>query len=167
MLRGMPLVIARHVRPKSVVLYTNGSRLLTWCKSTVRYAVPASYRAGSMLPTVPHGGRFGMFFVTLVHDVPLSRVTLTCPSLVPAQINPRSSRDSAMAITVNAYSTPMLSPVSPPENCWRVLSLVDRSGLITSQLWPRLLVRCTCWLPTYTVLRSCGDIASGIVQLKR
>ena len=101
-----------------------------------------------MLPTVPHGGRFGMFFVTFVHVLPLSRVSCTWPSLVPAQINPFSSRDSAIAITVKAYSTPMLSPVSPPEICWRVLSLVDRSGLITSQLWPRFVVRCTCWLPT-------------------
>src|SRR4029453_4629322 len=120
-----------------------------------------------MLETVPHGGRFGMLFVRLVHDLPVSRGTWTWPSLVPAQITPRSRRDSAIAMTTNAYSTPMLSPVSPPENCCRALSLVERSGLITSQLWPRLVVRCTCWLPTYTVLRSCGDIARGIVQLKR
>src|SRR5688572_6679922 len=120
-----------------------------------------------MLPTVPDGGRLGMFFVTLVHDLPLSRVTCTWPSLVPAHITPRSRRDSAIAITVNAYSTPMLSPVRPPENCCRALSFVERSGLITSQLCPRLVVRCTCWLPTYTVLRSCGDIVNGIVQLKR
>src|SRR3990170_8881852 len=120
-----------------------------------------------MLPTVPQGGRLGMFFVTLVQVLPLSRVTCTWPSLVPAQMTPRSSLDSAIAITVKAYSTPMLSPVSPPENCCRVLSFVDRSGLITCQLWPRLVVRWTCWLPTYTVLRSCGDIVRGIVQLKR
>src|ERR671926_339033 len=98
------------------------------------YAVPASYRDGSMLPTVPHGGRLGMFLVTFVHDLPPSRVSCTWPSLVPAQISPFSRGDSAIAITVNAYSTPMLSPVSTPENCWRDLSLVERSGLIVSQL---------------------------------
>src|SRR5688500_12681693 len=101
-----------------------------------------------MLPTVPHGGRLGMFFVTLTHVLPASRVSCTWPSLVPAQITPFSRGDSAIAITVNAYSTPMLSPVNPPENCCRDLSFVDKSGLMTSQVWPPFVVRCTCWLPT-------------------
>src|SRR5919201_2001143 len=100
-----------------------------------------------MLPTVPHGGGLGMFFVTFVQLLPLSRVSCTCPSLVPAQIVPFTRGDSAIAITVPAYSTPMLSRVRPPENCCGVLSLSDRSGLIPSQLGPPFVVRCTCWLP--------------------
>src|SRR5262245_34589506 len=104
------------------------------------YAVPASYRDGSILLTMPHGGRFGMFFVTFVHVLPPSRVICTSPSFVPAQINPFSFGDSAMANTTEAYSTPMLSPVSPPENPCLLLSFVVKSGLITCQLCPPSVV---------------------------
>ena len=65
--------------------------------------------------TVPHGGRPGMFFVTLVQVLPPSRVSCTRPSLVPAQISPRSRGDSAIAVDDAPYSTPMLSGVRPPE----------------------------------------------------
>src|SRR5216117_2399449 len=106
-----------------------------------------------MLPTVPQGGRPGMFLVTFVHVRPPSRVSCTCPSFVPAQMSPFSRRHSAMAITVNAYSTPILSGVRPPE--------------LRCQLWPPSRVTWTYWLPTYTVFGSWGEIASGIVQLKR
>ena len=63
------------------------------------------------------------FGVTLVQDTPRSRETCTCPSLVPAQISPASLGDSVSAKITPAYSTPMLSGVSPPESCWRLLSL--------------------------------------------
>src|ERR1044072_3301859 len=99
------------------------------------YGAPASYLDASMLLMVPHGGRFGMFLVTLVQFLP-SRVICTTPSFVPAQINPASFGDSLIANTTPAYSTPMLSPVSPPENTWRLLSFSVRSGLITCQLCP-------------------------------
>ncbi len=46
------------------------------------------------------------------------------------------------------YSTPMLSGVRPPEMPIFVVSFVVRSGLMTSQLWPPFVVRCTCWLVT-------------------
>src|ERR1051325_4611391 len=101
-----------------------------------------------MLLTVPHGGRLGMFFVTLVQFLPPSRVSWTKPSFVPAQITPASFGDSAIANTTPAYSTPMLSPVSPPENPCRLLSFNVRSGLITCQLCPASVVWCTYWLPT-------------------
>src|SRR6267142_4602801 len=97
-----------------------------------------------MLLTVPQGGRLGMFFVMLVQVLPPSRVNCTIPSLVPAQISPLSFGDSAMAKTTGAYSTPMLSPVSPPENPCLLLSLDVRSGLINCQLWPSSVVWCTC-----------------------
>src|ERR1041385_9106556 len=107
------------------------------------YAVPASYRDGSMLPTVPQGGRFGMFFVTLVQFFPPPRVTSTSPSLVPAQMTPACFGDSEMAYTTSPYSTPMLSGVRPPELCWRLLSFSVRSGLISCQLWPPSVDWCT------------------------
>src|SRR5258706_365516 len=100
----MPFVIDFHEAPKSVVLYTNGSRLFTWWKSTVMYAVPASYRDGSILLTVPQTGRFWIFFVTLDQLLPLSRVTCTSLSFAcgsrrsarqfrrPCQNQPRSTR---------------------------------------------------------------------------
>src|SRR6266542_4922136 len=100
-----------------------------------------------MLLMVPQGGRFGIFDVTFVHVFPPSRVSCTRPSLVPAQISPFSSLDSAIANTTPAYSTPMLSGVSPPELCCLLLSFSVRSGLITCQLLPPSVVRCTNWLP--------------------
>src|SRR5499427_10975690 len=104
------------------------------------YAVPASYRDGSILLTVPQTGRFWMFLVTLVQLLPPSRVTCTSPSLVPAQITPACFGDSAIANTTPAYSTPILSPVRPPENPCLLLSFVVRSGLITCQLLPPSVV---------------------------
>src|SRR5215471_9177417 len=91
----------------------------------------------------------------------------TNPSFVPAQITPASLGDSAMANTVPAYSTPILSGVSPPEIPCRLLSLRVRSGLITCQLFPPSVVTCTNWLPTYTLLWSCGEMVIGNSQLKR
>src|SRR6266404_8164391 len=80
-----------------------------------------------MLSTVPHSGKLGRFFVTLLQLFPPSRVTCTCPSFVPAQIRPASFADSVNAKITPAYSTPMLSGVSPPEICWRFVSLRVRS----------------------------------------
>ena len=110
--------------------------------------MPAAWREGSTLLTVPQGGRPGTFAVTFVQCAPASRVTCSRPSAVPAQITPFSSGDSAMAKTTHASSTIRLSTTSPPEDCCLLLSLVDRSGLITVQLWPPSVVRCTYWLPT-------------------
>ena len=120
-----------------------------------------------MLRTAIHSGSPGMFSVTFVHVEPPSRVTCSSPSFVPAQINPSCTGDSAIPNTTPAYSTPMLSPVSPPESTMRLWSLSVRSGLITSQLWPPLRVRCTCWLPTYTLLLSCGEMWIGASHTKR
>src|SRR5437660_7820333 len=131
------------------------------------YAAPASYRDGSTLLIVPSGGRLGMFLVTFVHVLPPSRVRWSRPSLVPAQRKPASFGDSAIAKTTLPYSTPMLSGVRPPELCWWLLSFVERSGLISCQLWPPSVDWCTCWLPMYSLLRSCGEIANGAVHTKR
>src|SRR5437588_12935713 len=100
-----------------------------------------------MLENVPHSGRLGIFLVRLVQVLPASRVTCSRPSLVPAQITPLSFGDSAIANTTPAYSTPILSGVRPPEICRRDLSFNVRSGLISCQLWPPLVVRCTCCEP--------------------
>ena len=81
------------------------------------YAAPLSNRDGSMLLTVPQRGSPGMPAVTFVQRPPLSRVTCSWPSLVPAQITPLSRGDSAIANTTPAYSTPTLSGVRPPDRC--------------------------------------------------
>src|SRR5215472_724431 len=120
-----------------------------------------------MLLTVPHSGRFGIFFVTFVQFFPPSRVICTKPSFVPAQITPASFEDSAIEKTTPAYSTPMLSGVRPPEICWRLLSFRVKSGLMTCQLLPPSVVTCTNWLPTYTLLWSWGEIVMGNSQLNR
>src|SRR5215470_16364205 len=120
-----------------------------------------------MLENVPHSGRLGIFLVRLVQFLPPSRVNCSRPSLVPAQITPASLGDSAMAKITPAYSTPMLSGVRPPELPMRLLSLRVRSGLMTCQLLPPSVVTWTNWLPTYTLLWSCGEIVTGNSQLKR
>ena len=122
--------------------------MFTWWPSAAMYAVAASWRDAAMLRTAIHSGSPVMLAVTSVQVPPPSRVTCTSPSLVPAQISPGSTGDSLMPKTVPAYSTPMLSPVSPPERPMRLWSFRVRSGLITSQLCPPFRVRCTCWLPT-------------------
>src|ERR1700752_4104909 len=120
-----------------------------------------------MLLTVPHSRSDGIFLVTSVQFLPPSRVMCTRPSLVPAQITPASFGDSAIAKTAPAYSTPILSGVSPPELPMRVLSLRVRSGLMGCQLFPPSVVTSTYWLPTYTLLWSCGEMVMGNSQLKR
>src|SRR5215467_13082004 len=120
-----------------------------------------------MLENVPHSGRPGIFLVRLVQFFPPSRVNCSRPSFVPAQITPASLGDSAMAKTTPAYSTPMLSGVRPPELPIRVLSLRVRSGLMICQLFPPSVVTCRYWLPTYTLLWSCGEMVIGNSQLKR
>src|SRR5215813_10582238 len=101
-----------------------------------------------MLLTVPHGNILGMFFVTFVQFLPPSRVICTWPSFVPAQIVPACLGDSAIANTTPPYSTPMLSPVRPPEKPCLLLSFRVKSGLIFCQLLPPSVVWCTYWLPT-------------------
>src|SRR5437899_490778 len=108
-----------------------------------------------------------MFLVTLVHDLPPSRVSCTWPSFVPAQISPFSFGDSVIAITTGKYSTPMLSGVRPPEICCLLLSFVVKSGLIVFQVMPPSLLMWTNWLPAYRVLRSYRETTNGMVQLKR
>src|SRR6267378_2004312 len=144
-----------------------GSRLFTWWPSTAMYAVPVSKREGSMLEIVPQSTSPRMLPLTSLQCAPPSRVTCTFPSFVPAQISPRLRGDSAIAKTTPAYSTPMLSGVSPPEGRCRVVSLRVRSGLISFHVTPASEEACTCWLPTYTVLWSNGEIVSGNVHTKR
>src|SRR6185503_19436628 len=120
-----------------------------------------------MCRTEPHAGMPGTFAVTFVHVAPPLRVTWITPSFEPLQITPACARDSAIAISVPPYSTPMLSGVRPPEICCFDLSFFVRSGLIVRQLCPPFVVTCTCWLPTYTLLWSCGEIASGKSHTKR
>src|SRR3981189_124741 len=93
------------------------------------YAVAVSWGEGSRLPAAPQGGRFGMFFVTLVHVFPASRVTCTSPSLVPTQTTPACFGDSAIAWMTLPYSTPMLSGVRPPDLCCPLLSFTVTWGV--------------------------------------
>ena len=101
-----------------------------------------------MLLIVPQSYRPGMFCVTFVHVLPLSRVRWTRPSFDPVQISPFSMRDSAIANSTPAYSTPMLSGVSPPDVCWRDLSLRVRSGLSSCHERPPSVVTFTYCEPT-------------------
>src|SRR5215471_13900023 len=104
------------------------------CRFSTTYALPASNFEGAMLHTVPHGGKFGMFFVTFVQCAPASCVTLTCPSVLPVQMTPAFIGDSAIAYNVPPSKVVRLSELMPPELPWWDLVFVVRSGLITVQL---------------------------------
>ena len=108
-----------------------------------------------------------MFAETLVQCAPPSRVICTSPSFDPVQITPASSGDSAIASRFAPSNVMRLSVDTPPELCWCVVSLRVRSGLITFQLAPPSVVRCTNWLPAYTCVWSCGEMATGNVQFQR
>src|SRR4051794_30454096 len=101
------------------------------------YAELASNGDGSIRLTVPHSGRPDIEAVTFCHFSPLSVVTCTSPSSLPAQIRPSRFGDSAMANTVPYVSTPVLSPVmGPPAHFCLDLSLRVRSGLMACQFCP-------------------------------
>src|SRR4026209_52078 len=116
---------------------------------------------------VPQGGIPGRLPERLVQVVPPSRLSWTRPSLLPDQISPGLSRDSAIENTPPAYSTPMVAGVSPPEMPWRLLSFRVRSGLISFQVWPPSVVTWMYWLPTYTLLWSWGEMVRGKFHTKR
>src|SRR5256885_4058905 len=98
---------------------------------------------------------------------PPSVETFTRPSFDPTQITPAFTGDSAIANSVAPSNVMRLSVDTPPELCWCVVSFRVRSGLITFQLAPRSVVRCTNWLPAYTCVWSCGEMATGNVQFQR
>src|SRR5207237_1249349 len=108
-----------------------------------------------------------MFLVTFFQVLPPSRVRFTWPSLLPVQITPSLRGDSAMAYRVQPSNVKRLSLLMPPEFCWWLLSLVVRSGLITVQLWPPLVVWCTYWLPISTLLWLCLEMTMGKFQCQR
>src|SRR5829696_2542858 len=95
--------------------------------------------------TEPHDAASGSAGETFFQVRPVSVVTFTRPSLLPVHRRPARTRDSAIAMSVPPYSTPMLSGVSPPEICCLLLSLRVRSGDISRQLRPPLVVTCTYW----------------------
>jgi hypothetical protein len=85
------------------------------CRFSTTYAVAASKWEGATLHTVPHGGRFGMCFVTFAQWAPPSCVMFTCPSVLPVQITPALTGDSAIAYSVPPSNVVRLSEVTPPE----------------------------------------------------
>lgn len=89
-----------------------------------------------------------MLGVTFVQLSRPSRLTWTRPSLVPAQITPFSSGDSAIEKSTPAYSKERLSRVGPPESPIISRAFRVRSGLIVRHVWPASEVAWTYWLPT-------------------
>src|SRR5262245_13587693 len=124
-----------------------GSRLSIRCASTARYAVPPLKCDGSIFETTAHAGMPLMFFDTSFHLAPPSFVYHTLPSLVPAQSRPRSTSDGAIAKITSGANCPRLSPTRPPEDTMYFGSCVDRSGLITCQLCPPVVVLKTTLQP--------------------
>src|SRR6266852_7055064 len=111
-----------------------GSRLSIRCASPATYAVPPLKCDGSIFEMTPHAGMPVTFFDTSFHFAPPSFVYQSLPSLVPAQINPFSTSDGAIAKITSGANCPRLSPTRPPDETIRPGSCVDRSGLITFQL---------------------------------
>src|SRR5262245_55134915 len=102
-----------------------GSRLSIRCASTAMYAVPPLKCDGSIFDTMPQDGMPAMFLDTSFHLAPPSRVYQTLPSLVPAQINPRSTSDAAIAKIASGANCPRLSPTMPPDGTMYFGSCVD------------------------------------------
>ena len=101
-----------------------------------------------MLVILPRGGKLGMLAVRLFQVLPSSLVMWSRPSLLPAQIWPFSRGDSAMANTVQLIGGSALSLTNGPKFLSSISgALVVRSGLMTFQLCPPLVV-------TWTILAS-------------
>src|SRR5688500_512014 len=109
-----------------------------------------------------------MFAVTFVHVVPPSRVTCTNPSSVPTQIRPARRGDSPMVMIVQCISAPVFSADTPTSAglCFAG-SLVERSGLITPHVSPRLTLLKSLLPPKKIVFELCGEMSIGELQLKR
>src|SRR5262249_32512644 len=89
-----------------------------------------------------HSGRSGREICC--HDCPPSRERWTSPSSEPAQKTPASWGDSRKAKMVQYTSAPESSAViGPPEAPCLLGALRVRSGLITCQLAPSSVERCT------------------------
>src|SRR5262249_54102435 len=111
------------------------------------------------------GARPPMFLTTFDHVLPPSRVTCTLPSSVPAQMTFGSIIDGAIARIVQWNSAAVLSTtIGPPDDFCLLLSLVERSGLITSHDWPWFVDLNRTLPPKYTVWPS-GPSAIGEFQL--
>jgi hypothetical protein len=80
---GNPVVIARQLCPKSLLTYTYVPLSRLKCPSNVAYTRPATNRDANTELTIVYGGTPGIFPVTFAHVPPPSRVTDTCPSLLP------------------------------------------------------------------------------------
>src|SRR5690349_7806378 len=128
------------------------SRLLRF---TAAYAVPASKCDASMMLTMLHSVTAGG--VTFFQVFPPSFVIWIFPSSVPTQITPSFTGDGARVRIV-----PRRFLVSFSSARMRV-----KSGLISSQFVPALLVFIRNCVPRYRRCESCGEKTRGIVQLKR
>src|SRR5205807_9817823 len=111
-----------------------GSRLSIKWLSTATYAVPPLKCDGSIFETTPQLGMPVTFFDTSFHFAPPSLVYQILPSLVPAQINPFSTSEVAIAKITSGANCPRLSPTIPPDGMILLASCVDRSGLMIRQL---------------------------------
>src|SRR6266508_2236967 len=123
-----------------MVVKMNVSQLAIKWLSTAMYAVPPAKCDGSIFDTMPHDGMPVTFFVTSFHFAPASLVYQTLPSFVPAQMSPFSTSDVAIAKITSGANWPRLSPTMPPDGMILLGSWLERSGLITFQLCPPLLV---------------------------
>src|SRR5215813_6000169 len=121
-----------------------------------------------MLLIEPHFKKPGALAIrSFCQVLPPSRERLTMPSFEPIHSTPFSCGASAIEKIVQHSSTPRLSRVSPPDGPCLLLSSVVRSGLMIFQLCPAFVVTCRYWLPTYTVLLSCGEMYTTCVQFQR
>src|SRR5687767_363595 len=156
-----------------------GFRSLLLCPSMATYAVAgtkcdASMRAiqYGLSPVSAPSGRPVMFFPTSVNVAPLSRLTWTRPSSVPAQTTPANARDSEMEMMVLNVLTPSflescaVVPAAPmtlilQRSTWRV-----RSSLAI-QRSPWLSDRNSRFPPIHMVRGLCGDNRIGVFQFQR
>src|SRR6187397_1973231 len=123
-------------------------------------------------PSSAPAGSPVMFFPTSVNVAPLSRLTCTNPSSVPAQTTPAMARDSEMAMTVlklvmpSFFESCAVVPAAPitvilQRSTWRV-----RSALAIHRS-PWLSERNSRLPPIHIVRGLCGESRMGVFQFQR
>src|SRR6266705_2859276 len=110
-------------------------------------------------------GTFGG--VTFVHVLPPSRVRWIKRVLVPTQITPDVTGESASVVIDPPAAGPLTFEPASPDATGLVPGSAARSGLMTRQVWPLSFDTSTCCAAMYSACGFCGENASGGAPPKR
>src|SRR5688572_593941 len=123
-------------------------------------------------PSSAPAGRPVMFLPTSVNVAPLSRLTCTRPSSVPAQTTPAAARDSEIEMIVLNDDIPSFLESCEVVPAAPMTVILHRSS---ERVRSALAIHKSPWFPErnrrlppiHMVLGLCGDRRIGVFQLKR